>query len=114
MINSNFIRTLDNFKKFMLSDSVPNYIIRYCKNLNDVKWIWFYSQMIEAVLITDDIEYLFYVLKLILKNDFHDLAYEMYFYDIMNPEYREKSLINDKYWEVYTEYYHQKILDDIC
>ncbi|MHC1685276.1 MAG: hypothetical protein AB6733_20445 [Clostridiaceae bacterium] len=70
----------------MLSDEVPNYVIRYSKQLNEVKWIWFYAQMLEAVMITDELDYMFYVLKWILKTNFHDLAYEMYFILHMSKE----------------------------
>lgn len=113
MMNRRFIDTLESFKEFMLSDNVPNYVTRYCKQLNEVKWIWFYAQMIEAVLITDELEYLFYVLKWILKTDFRDLAYEMYFHDMINPESRSESLIKDKYWDMYSGQYHVKFMEDM-
>jgi hypothetical protein len=63
MMNKNFIETLDSFKKFILSKDVYNYVIRYCKQLNEVKRIWLHAQMIEAVMITDEPGYLFYVPK---------------------------------------------------
>lgn len=113
MINKGFIENLNSFKEFMLSNAAPNYVIRYCEQLNEVKWTWFYVQMIEAVMITDEPDYLFYVLKWILKTDFHDLAYEMYFYDMFNPECRPESLIKDKYWIMYSEHYHNKFMKDL-
>ena len=113
MMNKSFIETLDSFKEFMLSNDVPNYVNRYCKQLNEVKWVWFYIQMIEAVMITDELDYLFYVLKWILKTDFHDLAYEMYFYNMLNPECRPELLIKDKYWDIYNEHYHAKFMEDM-
>lgn len=113
-MNSNFVKTMDSFRSFMTSDSAPNYVVRYCENLDEIKWIWFYAQMLEAVKITDHIDYLFYVLKWILKSDFHDIAYEMYFYDIMNPENRSESLIKDEYWEMYSEHYHPRLIEDIA
>lgn len=100
-----FMKTLDSFKSFMTSDLAPGYVQRYCHQLNDVKWIWFYAQMIEAMLITDEPEYLFYVLKWILKNNLHDLAYEMYCQDMMNPECRSESLIKDSLWDAYSSHY---------
>lgn len=112
MINKNFIENLDDFKKFMLSNNVPNYVIRYCEQLNEIKWIWFYVQMMEAVMITDELDYLFYVLKWILKTDFHDLTYEMYFYDMTNPECRPESLVKDKYWDMYNQHYYNKFMED--
>ena len=113
MMNKSFIKTLDRFKEFMLSNDVPNYVVCYCKQLNEVKWIWFYVQMIDAVMITDELNYLFYVLKWILKTDFHDLTYEMYFYDMTDPECRPESLIQDKYCAMYREHYHNRFIEDI-
>lgn len=112
-MNKSFIATLDSFKKFMLSNDVPNYVVRYCKQLNEVKWIWFYAQMVEAVMITDELDYLFYVLKWILKTDFHDLTYEMYFYDMTDPECRPESLIKKKYLSIYNEHYHNRFMEDM-
>lgn len=112
-MNKRFIENLDSFKEFMLSEDVPRHITRYCKQLNDVKWIWFYAQMVEAVKITDELDYLFYVLKWILKTDFHDLTYEMYLYDMINSECRSQSLIADKYWTMYSEHYHTRFMENM-
>ncbi len=70
MMNGNFIETLDRFKKFMLSNNAPNYVIRYCEQLNEIKWIWFYAQMMEAVMITDELDYLFLCTEMDFKNRF--------------------------------------------
>ncbi|WP_313134203.1 hypothetical protein [Anaerocolumna sp.] len=113
IMNKRFIGSLDSFKEFMLSDDVPNYVVRYCKHLNEIKWIWFYAQMVEAVIITDELDYLFYMLKWILKTDFHDLAYEMYFYDMTDPECRPESLIQDKYWDMYSAHYLTRFMQDM-
>lgn len=114
MMNKRFTETLYSFKEFMLGDDVPNYVIRYCKQLNEVKWIWFYAQMIEAVIITDELDYLLYVLKWISKTDFHDIAYEMYFHDMLDPECRPESLIKQKYWDMYNEHYHARFIEDMA
>lgn len=113
MMNSDFMKTLDSFKSFMISDSVPNYVVHYCENLNDIKWRWLYVQMIEPMIITANIDYLFYVLRWILKSDFQDLTYELYFYDVMNPENRSQSLIKDKYWQIFNEQYYLRFMDDL-
>lgn len=113
MINSSFMKTLDSFKEMMLSKEVPNYIRRYCQQLNDIKWVWFYIEMLDALMITDNLEYLFYVLKWILKHEFHDLTYEMYFYDMINPEGRSESLISDCYWSLFNDYYYEKFARDL-
>jgi hypothetical protein len=112
-MNKSFIATLDSFREFMVSDAVPNYVVRYCRQLNEVKWIWFYVQMMEAVMITDELDYLFYVLKWILKTDFHDLTYEMYYYDMTDPKSRPESLIKEKYWVIYSEHYHDRFIEDM-
>ena len=96
----------------MLSDAVPNYVSGYCSGLNDIKWIWFYAQMTEAVLITNELDYLFYVLKWILKNDFHDIAYEMYCIDMMDPESRPESLIKESLWDAYSSHYFPAFVQD--
>ncbi|GEP67261.1 hypothetical protein [Clostridium beijerinckii] len=113
MINRKFIENLNTFKESMLSDDIPSYVIRYCEQLNEVKWIWFYVQMMEAVIITEELDYLFYVLKWILKTDFHDLAYEMYFYDMINPECSSESLIKDEYRAMYSQRYHTQFMEDL-
>lgn len=85
MMNTKFMKSMDTFKRFMTGEEAPNYVSGYCSHPNGVTWIWFYVQMLEALLITDEPDYLFYVLKWILKNDFKDIAYEMYCMDMSNP-----------------------------
>ncbi len=111
-MNTDFMKSIESFKNFMRSESVPNYVQRYCSQLNEVKWIWFYAQMTEAVLITDELDYLFYVLKWILKDDFHDIAYEMYCIDMSDPECRLESLIKDSLWDVYSKHYFPAYVRD--
>lgn len=89
----------------MTSDAVPNYVSRYCSGLNEIRWIWFYAQMVEVVYITDEIDYLFYILKWILKKDFHDIAYEMFCIDMLDPEVRPQSLIKASLWYAYSSHY---------
>lgn len=103
---------MDTFKQFMTSEDVPDYVSDYCNHLNDIAWIWFYAQMLEAILITDEPDYLFYVLKWILKTDFKDIAYEMYCMDMSNPEMRQESLIKDSLWEAYSSHYFPQYQED--
>ena len=112
-MNKRFIENLDSFKDFILSNDIPNYVVRYCEQLNEVKWIWFYVQMMEAVMKTDELDYLFYVLKWILKTDFPDITYEMYLFDMTDPECRNESLIKENYWPMYSEQYHNRFIEDI-
>lgn len=63
----------------MTGSKSPNYVKRYCLRLDKFKWQWFYYQMKEPVEFIGDIECLFYILKLILKDDFDDLGYAVYF-----------------------------------
>ena len=82
----------------MTSKAVPNYVFRYCRELNKAQWEWFYKQMIIAIELTNEPEYLFYILKWILKYDYDDLAYEMYCHDILDPESRKETLIKPSKW----------------
>ena len=59
-MNTDFIKTLGSFKEFMLSDSVPNYVCRYCSYLNDIKWICF-SNWAEQVIFMHETANLFLV-----------------------------------------------------
>jgi len=97
-MNTEFMTTLRSFKTFMTSNSVPNYVYRYCSSLGKGQWEWFYNQMIIAFEFTDNLEYLFYVLKWILKYDFDDIAYEMYCQDMLDPECRGETLIKPTRW----------------
>jgi hypothetical protein len=112
-MNSEYMKTLKSFKTFMTSDAVPNYVFRYCSKLGKGQWEWFYDQMIIALELTDEPDYLFYVLKWILKFDYDDIAYEMYCHDMMDPECRNETLIklarraeyDRKYWKKFTDDY---------
>lgn len=111
-MDTKFMNSIESFKEYMLGDFAPGYVRRYCLRLHGAQWTWFYAQMIDGMLSTDNPEYLFYVLKWILKHDFHDMAYEMYCYDMLDPECRPESLIKDSLWEVYTHYYFQRFVQD--
>jgi len=106
--DSQFMRTLSSFKDFMSGDSAPTYVRRYCGVLDDSQWEWFYAQMKAAVKVTDELDYLFYVLKWILKYDFDDLVYEMYCQDVFNPECRNVSLIKSSRWARCAAKYHER------
>jgi hypothetical protein len=54
--------------------------------------------MIIALELTDEPEYLFYVLTWISKYDYDDLAYEMYCQDMTDPECRQETLIKPTRW----------------
>ena len=104
--------TLRDFKAYIVSDTVPSYVFRYSVNLGKEQWEWFYDQMIIAMDLTDNPEYLFYVLKWILKNDFDDIAYEMYCQDMMDPECRAETLIKSARWDECKTKYHKRFTED--
>jgi hypothetical protein len=108
------MKSLNDFIAFMLSDFAPTYVRRYCSSLTSDQWEWFYAQMLTAIDLTDEPEYLFYVLKWILKNDFDDLAYEMYCQDILNPECRRESLIKPSRWSECSSKYHDRFEKDFA
>jgi hypothetical protein len=111
-MNTEYMATLRSFKAFMTSDAVPNYVGRYCGNLVREQWEWFYNQMIIALKLTDEPEYLFYTLKWILKSDYDDIAYEMYCHDLLDPECRDESLIKHSRWAGCVKKYHKRFLDE--
>lgn len=113
MSKFDILTSFDSFKTFMMSGNVPNYINRYCNNLSEVKWIWFYAQMLEPIYFVTDIDYLLYILKWILKSDFKDLSYEIYFYEVMDAEGRPESLIKYEFWPMLTERYTKQLEIDI-
>lgn len=59
-MKNTFLDDFDMFKQYMSSCEVPNYIGRYCSQLDEKQWKWFYSQIMLAFLVTDESEYLFY------------------------------------------------------
>ena len=68
--------------------------------------------MLVAFDLTDEPEYLFYVLKWILKYDFDDIVYEMYCQDVLNPEDRRESLIKPSRWSECCSKYHDRFEKD--
>lgn len=113
MMDIYFMKSLNSFREFMTSYQVPNYVKRYCMELDNSRWQWFYSQMKEPIEFVADVGYLFYVLKWILKNDFDDLGYEVYFQSVMNPEMRPEPLIKDEWWLVLNKRYSKRFKNDI-
>ena len=111
-MDTKYMMTLRSFKAYMLSNAVPGYVFRYCATLDKEQWKWFYNQMIIALDLTDEPEYLFYVLKWILKNDYDDIAYEMYCQDMMDPECRAETLIKSARWDGCRKKYHKRFAED--
>lgn len=107
------MKSLDIFKEYMCSSQVPNYVRRYCDNLDEFKWQWFYNQMIEPMEFVADSDYLFYILKWILKYDFDDLGYAVYFQTIMNPEMWPEPLIKDEWRTILDKRYQERFHNDI-
>lgn len=107
-MNRNFIKSLDSFQVFMLGEDMPSYIHRYCNQLDDAQWQWFYEQMLEPVAFVTDISYLFYELKWILKYDFDDLSYAVYFQAMMNPECMPQPPIKEEWLSTLRDRYVQR------
>ncbi|MBN1970374.1 MAG: hypothetical protein JW870_13480 [Candidatus Delongbacteria bacterium] len=59
-----------------------------------------------------DINYLFYILKWILKQDFIDLSYSVFMQDIMDPEYRPETLIKNEWCPILQERYFEQLQKD--
>jgi hypothetical protein len=111
-MSKEFMETFESFKIFMRGEAVPNYVSSYCASLDELRMLWFYSQMAIAVNLTDELEYLFYVLKWILKSDFSDIAYEMYCCDMMDAECRPEPLVKPSFGEALSERYHKAFAQD--
>ena len=111
-MNTEYMMTLRAFKSFMTSDAVPGYVYRYCSKLGKEQWSWFYKQMNIALELTDEPEYLFYVLKWILKFDYDDIAYEMYCQDMLDPECRDENLIKPARWAECGMKYHKRFVEE--
>ena len=107
------MKSLSEFKSHMTSPGVPNYVRRYCEDLNGQKWKWFYEQMNNALKVATDAGRVFYVLKWILKHDIDDLTYEIYLQDYMDPEMYPGSLIKDGWHKVLHEKYKDRLAEDI-
>ena len=103
------MKSLDAFKEFMAGSKAPNYVRRYCEDLDEIKWQWLYFQMKEPIEFVADVDYLFYILKWILKSNFDDLGYEVYFQSVMNPEMRPEPLIKDEWWSVLQKRYYERL-----
>ncbi len=54
-------------------------------------------------------EYLFYILKWILKEPFEDLSYEVYLHVMMDPEKTSKSLIKAEWKIILDKRYEEKL-----
>ena len=108
------MNSLVEFKAQMTSQHAPNYVKRYCEELDGQQWEWIYIPMKNAMKILSNAGGLMYVLKWILKTDFDDLVYEMYFQDYMNPEMSPDSLIKDEWQDVLHERYKERLMADIC
>ncbi|MBU9713142.1 hypothetical protein [Evansella tamaricis] len=81
--------------------------------MDDSQWQWFYEQMLEPVTFVTDIPYLFYILKWILKYDFDDLSYAVYFQDLMDPECIPQSLIKDEWLPVLCNRYELRLKKEL-
>lgn len=114
LMDSYFMKSLAAFKEFMTGFKAPNYVRRYCEGLDDFKWQWFYFQMKEPIEFVADVNYLFYVLKWILKSNFDDLGYEVYFQSVMDPEMRPEPLIKDEWWPVLQKRYYERFNSEMA
>ena len=114
MKTKELMKTMTEFKKHMTSPNAPNYVRRYCEDLNEEKWKWLHEQMNNALEVTDSTERLFYLLKWILKHDFDDLTYEIYLQDYMDPEMHPKSLIKNDWQKILHERYKDRLAEDLC
>lgn len=110
MTNCEFMKSLPTFQSYMTSNEVPNYVIRYCSQLDRRKWQWFYKQMQEAMEYIGDIGRFFYILKWILKYDFDDLTYEVFFQDYTDPEMCCDTLIKEEWREFLNEKYNDRLI----
>ena len=97
----------------MTSPHAPNYVRRYCEDLSEQKWEWFYAQVKDAMEVAVNADCLMYVLKWILKTNFDDLVYEVYFQDYMNPEMSPYSLVKDEWQDVLHVRYKERLMADI-
>jgi len=96
----------------MTSLEMPNYIHRYCKNLDDLGWMIFYSKMVVPFEIIKEVDDLIYLLKWILKADSDDFTYSVYIHDMMGAEGRD--YIQEDYLDILHERYHEQFLSDFA
>lgn len=106
------MESLNSFKSFMSGNDVPTYINRYCQDLDNRSWERFYEQMKEPLEFVKDTETLIYVLKWILKYDFDDLSYAVFFQGFMDPE-GTGDLIMDSWWQILCDRYWSRIEHDM-
>lgn len=67
------------FKSFMLNPLFHHEsVISYCLGLDDEKWAWFHSQVIQTSLYISNKDFIFYAFKWIVDKPFSDLRYEVY------------------------------------
>jgi len=109
----NFMKSLQAFKVYMISTEAPNYVRRYCERLDKYEWLWFYEQMKEPMEFVEDTEYLFYILKWILKYDFDDLSYDVYTHYVMDPELCHDDAIKDAWMGILKERYGEHLEEEI-
>lgn len=103
------MKSIETFKEHMLNYRNANYINRYCKLLDEFSWKKFYDQMKEPLQFVLDEEYLFYILKWILKEPFEDLSYEVYLQITMDPEQTSGPLIKAEWKVILDERYEEKL-----
>jgi hypothetical protein len=98
----------------MSCDKVPNHVWRYCNQLDNNGWIWFYEQIKEPLKLVADMEFLFYTLKWILKEEFDDLSYELYAQYIIDPECRYDGMIKPEWLPRLEKRYGSKLENELC
>lgn len=105
------MRSIVAFKSHMLRSSSPNYIKRYCNQLDGKGWHHFYNQMLEPLEFIIDYNYLFYVMKWILKHTFIDLSLEVYLKVVMDSELALETLIQPDWMCTLSQRYNSYIDD---
>ena len=103
---------LRSFQIEMKAYGMPNYIHRYCEDLDELGWMIFYSKMLVPMEIIKDIEDLIYLLKWILKEDPEDFTYSLYVYEMMCAEGRD--YIKEEYFSMLSDKYHDQFLEDFA
>ena len=96
----------------MKSYEMPNYIHRYCEDLDELGWMIFHSQMLVPMEIIEECENLIYLLKWILKADPDDFTYSLYVHEMMGAEGRP--YIKEDYLDMLHERYHDQFLEDFA
>jgi len=105
-------RGLSDFKRYMTSDKMPNYVHRYCRRLDDLGWMIFHAKMIVPFIIIIDVEDLIYLLKWILKDDSDDFVYALYLHHEMGAEGRSYinvenlEMLHKRYYDLFLSNFH--------